>query len=228
MHPGVFSPQVVFEAAFMLRKTLFVSTSLAAVMSFAAPMISAQAGSSVLPMPPDRAADSYAIYSLLMPGDTFNSMSPEQNQRWAIADTTVSISDMNPAVPPEGQLRAPRDHPKRFQEAVRDFEARKYERIQLTDQFDLPKPHTLMTADDVAQFRHARTAVDASSSLRSSFAGYPGINFFSQVFFNSGHTAALVFMNNWCGHLCASGQWIYLEKHDGKWVRRSGITSRTS
>jgi hypothetical protein len=212
MHPGVFSPQVVFEAAFMLRKTLFVSTSLAAVMSFAAPMISAQAGSSVL----------------LMPGDTFNSMSPEQNQRWAIADTTVSISDMNPAVPPEGQLRAPRDHPKRFQEAVRDFEARKYERIQLTDQFDLPKPHTLMTADDVAQFRHARTAVDASSSLRSSFAGYPGINFFSQVFFNSGHTAALVFMNNWCGHLCASGQWIYLEKHDGKWVRRSGITSRTS
>jgi hypothetical protein len=179
-------------------------------------------------MPPDRAADSYAIYSLLMPGDTFSSMAPEQNQRWAIADTTVNISDMNPAIPPEGHLKAPKDHPKGFHEAVRDFEARKYERIQLTDQFDLAKPLTLMTADQVAEFRHARTAVDASSALRSKYAGFPGINFFSQVFFNSGHTAALVFMNNWCGHLCASGQWVYLEKHDGKWVRRSGITSRPS
>ena len=212
----------------MLRKTLPVAAFLAAVICSVAPLVFAQAHSDALPMPPDRAADSYAIYSLLMPGDTFSRMAPEQNQRWAIAETTVSISDMNPAIPPEGQLRAPREHPKGFHEAVRDYEARKYERIQLTDQFDLAKPHTLMTADEVAEFRHARTAVDASSALRAKYAGIPGINFFSQVFFNSGHTAALVFMNNWCGHLCASGQWVYLEKHDGKWVRRSGITSRIS
>jgi hypothetical protein len=31
-------------------------------------------------------------------------------------------------------------------------------------------------------------------------------------------------MNNWCAQLCASGAWIYLEKQNGAWVRRSGVT----
>jgi hypothetical protein len=165
---------------------------------------------------------------MLMPGAPFDTMSPQQNQRWAIADTTVNIADMNPAVPPEGQLKAPDDHPKRFQEAVRDYEAHKYERIQLTSQFQLSLPYQLMTADQVAELRRARTTVDPGSDLSSKYAGYPGVTFFSQVYFNAGHTGALVYMNNWCANLCAAGQWVYLEKRDSTWVRRSGITSRIS
>ncbi|MDQ1451001.1 MAG: hypothetical protein QOK38_867, partial [Acidobacteriaceae bacterium] len=83
------------------------------------------------PMVVDRASDSYAIYSLLMPGVPFDSMSPEQASHFAIAGTTVNIDDMNPAIPPDGQLQPPPNNEKAFREAVQDFHTRRYERVQL-------------------------------------------------------------------------------------------------
>jgi hypothetical protein len=212
----------------MLRKPLSVRIVLVAVSCAAAAMVFAQAKhrGAAAPMPPERSADSYAIYSLLMPGDTFNAMPVEQNQRWAIADTTVSIADMNPAVPPEGQLTPPPDNPDAFRSAALDYQTRRYQHIQLTTDFHLDHPYTLMNGGQVAEFRRARTAVDAGSDLLAKYNGYPGITFFSQVFFNDNQTAALVYMNNWCANLCAEGQWVYLEKQGGSWVRRSGINAK--
>ena len=69
--------------------------------------VAALAQSDLSPIPAKRTADSYAIYSMLMPGQPFSSMSPSQTTRWAIAESTVNISDMNPAVPPDGQLTPP-------------------------------------------------------------------------------------------------------------------------
>ena len=181
---------------------------------------------SIDPMPVARSADSYAIYSLLMPGNPFASMPPEQNKRWAIADATIGIADMNPAIPPEGQLKAPPENVNAFREAVHDFNLRKNGRIQLTPHFQLSHDYTLMTATQVNEFRHARGSVHANSDLKDKYAGYPGITFFSQVYFNDAQTAALVYMNNWCANLCSAGTWVYLEKHGGQWVRRSGITTR--
>src|ERR1700691_621828 len=71
-------------------------------------------------MPADRADDSYAIYSMLMPGETFASMPADQEAHWAIADITVNVQDRNPAVPPQGQLKPPTDNPRGFNEAVGD------------------------------------------------------------------------------------------------------------
>jgi hypothetical protein len=223
----------------MLRKTLILTAIVVGLCAIPASGILADpafidSGSidpiptGAITMPQDRASDSYAIYSLLMPGAPFDSMGSLQSQSWAIADTTVSISDMNPAIPPEGQLKPPDDHPKRFQEAVRDFEARKYRHIQLMDQFHLSQPHQLMNAAQVAELRQAKTSVAADSALQSKYASYPGVTFFSEVYFSSNHNAALVYMNNWCAQLCATGQWIYLEKHSGSWVRRSGIYEKMS
>lgn len=212
----------------MLRKILIL-VAVAAVFCTSDPVggVLADAGAiaGAISMPQDRAADSYAIYSLLMPGAPFDSMSA---QRWAIADTTVSISDMNPAIPPEGQLQAPKEHPKGFHEAVRDYEARKYQRIQLTEQFQLGQPYSLMNTDQVAELQRSKTAVDAGSALQSKYAAYPGVTFFSQVFFSANHKEALVYMNNWCANLCQQGQWVYLERHGGNWVRRSGIYEKMS
>ena len=202
--------------------------SLAVILLLIAPLFSAHGEPSALPMPPGRAADSYAIYALLLPGEPFKSLPPEQAKQWAIADTTVSIADMNPAVPPEGALKAPPDNVKAFHEAVHDFQTRRNQRIQLTRQFNLDRTYTLLTSDQVNDFRRSRTSIDANSAAQGQYAGYPGITFFSQVFFNSNQTAALVYMNNWCANLCAAGQWVYLEKHGSQWVRRSGITSKLS
>ena len=191
-----------------------------------APFAGTQAVPSGIPMPPERVADSYAIYSLLMPGDTFSAMPAEQNQRWAIADTTVSIRDMNPAVPPQGQLKAPPDNVKAFQHVLRDFEARKYQRVQLTQNFHVDHPYQMFNSSQIDEFRNARTSINADSDEQEKFDGYPGITFFSQVFFNSNQTAALVYMNNWCANFCNAGQWFYLEKHGGQWVLRSGVYAK--
>ena len=175
------------------------------------------------PMALARASDSYAIYSLLMPGVPFSSMSPEQASHFAVAGTTVNIEDMNPAIPPEGQLQPPPNNEKAFQEAVQDFHTRRYERVQLQRQLTIDRPYTLLTPDDVAELRQTLGGIDPGSQLQAKWAGYPGITYFSEVYFNTARTAALVYMNNFCANLCANGQWIYLEKNGAQWVRRSGL-----
>jgi hypothetical protein len=185
----------------------------------------ALAQSDLSPIPAKRAADSYAIYSLLMPGQPFSSMSPSQTARWAIADETVNITDMNPAIPPDGQLTPPPDNPEGFKEALGDYQARKYERFRLeANRFHLSHAFSLLNQEQVSELREARSSTTASSELKVEYAGYPGVTFFSAVYYNQARTAALVFMNNWCANLCAAGKWVYLEKRDGQWVRRSGIS----
>jgi hypothetical protein len=171
----------------------------------------------------DRAADSYAIYSLLMPGVPFDSMSPEQASRFAIAATTVNIDDMNPAIPPEGQLQPPPNNETAFREAVQDFQTRRYERVQLEHQLKVDRPYTLLSAGDAAELRNTLAGIDPGSQLQDKWSGYPGITYFSEVYFDTTRNVALVYMNNFCANLCANGQWIYLEKHDNQWVRRSGL-----
>lgn len=154
-------------------------------------------------------ADSYAIYSLLEQGGALNKISPTRGGSWAVADTTVNITDMNPAVPPDGQLKAPAENKNAFEQALWDFKVRQYERFHLTaSEFSGAKPD-LIDHQRVQQIRDS---------------GQGGIVFFSAVYFNSNDTAALVYVNQWCANLCSAGQWVYLEKQGGQWVRRSGTT----
>jgi len=163
------------------------------------------------PIPAQRAANSYAIYSLLLPGAAEDRIAPTKARDWVVADTTINLTDMNPAIPPNGQLTPPPDNPKAFEEALGDFEARKYERFQIT-------------AKGLGRESHPRL-IDQQrvDSIRQS--GQGGIVFFSAVYFNHAQTAALVYVNQWCANLCSAGQWVYLEKQGGHWVRRSGITN---
>lgn len=162
----------------------------------------------IIPMPPDRADDSYAIYSTLMPGETLASLPSAQGAPWAIVGVTVNETDRNPRIAPQGQLKPPPDNPRGFDEAVGDYQANRYTRVQLNKNgFHLEHPFSLLNPDA------AKTS------------GSPGVTYFSEVYFDSKHRAALVYMYDWCASLCAAGTWVYLEKHDGQWVRRSGIVT---
>ena len=177
-----------------------------------------------IPMPADRAQDSYLIYSMLLPGEPFTQMNPEQAQRWAIAEITVNYDDMNPRIDPRGQLQAPADNARIFREAVHDYELNKFIRVQLTpDPIRVNHAFTLLHPPEVDELREAKSSATAESAIQARWAGYPGVTFFSEVYFDTKHTAALVYMNNWCASLCAEGTWVYLEKQNGSWVRRSGI-----
>lgn len=171
------------------------------------------ASAALTPIPAARSADSYAIYKLLMPGAPGDKIAPSSALHWGVADTTINISDMDPAIPPDGLLKAPDENPRAFHEALEDFEKRRYQRYRL------------QSADLHASDSPPLLNDEEVSNLRDSGSTAIGITFFSAVYFNHMQTAALVYVNVWCAHLCSAGQWVYLEKHDGKWVRRSGLVS---
>jgi hypothetical protein len=180
----------------------------------------AQAPQPKTPVVPDRMPDTYQIYSLLMPGQVFIDM--DSGQPWAISDTTINEDDMNPKLAPEATLQPPDDNPHAFQEAVSDYNQRKKERLVLKRRFKLDRPYVLMGAADTAQLRATHTSMNATSSMRSTYGDYLGITYFSEVYFNVAQTAALVYILDWCGNLCSQSEWVYLEKQNGTWVRRSG------
>jgi hypothetical protein len=172
------------------------------------------------PVLPDRLPDSYQIYSLLMPGQVFTDM--DSGQPWAISNTTINEDDMNPKLAPEATLQPPEDNPRGFNEAVTDYNQRKKERLVLTRRFKLDRPYVLLGAADTEQLRATHTSMNATSDMQSEFGDYLGITYFSEVYFNVAQTAALVYILDWCGNLCSQSEWVYLEKQNGTWVRRSG------
>jgi hypothetical protein len=171
-------------------------------------------------VPTDRAADTYLIYSLLMPGQVFKDM--DSGQPWAISDTTVNEDDLNPRLAPEATLQPPEDNAHSFREAVNDYNQRKKERFSLARRFRLDRTYVLLAPGQTSDFKASRTAVDSSTDMRDAYKGYVGITYFSEVYFNVPQTAALVYILDWCGNLCSQAEWVYLEKQNGVWVRRSG------
>jgi hypothetical protein len=173
------------------------------------------------PVAPDRLPDSYLIYAMLMPGQLFEDMGSGQGQTWAIGKSTVNEDDIDPKLAPDATLQPPDDNPSGFKEAVNDYNQRKKERLALTRRLQLSQPYVLLSPNDVAQFKASRS-VNSTSELQSKYGDYVGITFFSEVYFNIAQTSALVYILDWCGNLCSQAEWIYLEKQDGVWVRRSG------
>ena len=124
---------------------------------------------------------------------------------------------MNPAVPPNGALKAPPENVRGFNEAVRDFEARKYERFLLKpSDAHLSRVYPVLHAFPLLNEQEVK-------DLRRGAPGDSGIVFFSAVYFDNERRAALVYVNVWCANLCSAGEWVYLEKQGESWERRSGI-----
>ena len=180
----------------------------------------AQAKTAQPPIAPDRQPDSYMIYSLLMPGQVFTDM--DSGQPWAISDTTVNEDDINPKLAPEATLQPPSDNAHSFREAVNDYNQRKKERMVLRRRFQLSRPYVLLPPGDTAEFKSSRTSMNDDSDMQAKYGDYLGITYFSEVYFNTAQTAALVYILDWCGNLCSQAEWVYLEKQNGVWVRRSG------
>ena len=200
-----------------------------------AQIASPSTGLPVTPMPPDRAEDSYTIYSQLMPGKEYE---PEGWPRklWLIEETTATLvppeQSCSPDVPgelenPHNAVKAPADREADLQEVLRDFDRHCHERITLTpESFRLPVPFRLL--DDASQRRFWESRLAKPGQLPSKeFDGAPGLNSFSEVYFNAHHTLAMVFAGQPCGPTCGSWYWVVLEKTDGQWRSLPWVTAMT-
>ena len=172
--------------------------------------------------------DTSAIYANLMRSPVFTALGKRQDQCWAVVDTTINIDDMSPPLAPDAALQPPSYDPKPFQEALADYNARKYQRLTLTHSPQSGSSYLLLSPQEAADFRASRGSANASDGAGKKYSGCAGITYFSDAYFSSHRNAALVYMLNWCASLCSHGEWIYLEKRDDRWVQRSGQAAITS
>ncbi len=185
--------------------------------------------SAPIPMPVDRVVDSYAIYSQLMPGGEFSSSSWPRKQ-WLIEDTTSAMPQDKPCRPAEGDrdamtnphnaISAPTGREADLEELLEDYDQHCHDRIRLdAAKFHLLVPFRLLDADERQRFIGSRFApTKGKPTPAAEFDGAPGLNSFSEVYFNAHHSMALVYAGQWCGGLCGKWYWVVLERKDGVWL----------
>jgi hypothetical protein len=172
-----------------------------------------------MPMPGDRAEDSYAIYSQLLKTGPIEWRRAARRQ-WLIEDTTNAIpldvachSKVDPmGMNPYVAVEAPKDRQTEWNEVLADYDRHCHDVIQLDLQsFRTELPLRLLNAEDKRSFSKDPGRPPAQ------FADGAGLHQFTQVFFNANHTLALVEQGMWCGPLCGNWTWVVLERRDGRW-----------
>ena len=187
-----------------------------------------------VPMPQDRAGDSYSIYQELMPVGELGSKGWPRDL-WLLSDTTVSIVPPNVGCLPDDYGRSggnmnphtavvpPSDAVQDFNEMLEDFDRTCHERVHLTpESFTMVVPLRLLTPSEQDEFvttRYDPNAGPQGDLLTAKYKGAPGLSSFSQVYFNAHHTVAMVYATGWCGGVCQQSYWQVLGVENGQWKR---------
>jgi hypothetical protein len=174
-----------------------------------------------MPMPGDRAEDSYAIYSQLLKSGPIEWRKARRTQ-WLIEDTTsatpldvachpaseVNSMEMNP----HDAVKAPEGRQAEWNEVLTDYDQHCHDVIQLNvENFRTELPVHPLNAEDTQTFMKDPVRPPAA------FADGAGLHRFTEVFFNANHTLALVEQGIWCGSLCGNWTWVVLEHKEGRW-----------
>jgi hypothetical protein len=194
-------------------------------LGFAAQLLGQPAGTPSfahpMPLPGDRADDSYAIYSQLLKSGPIEWRNANRRQ-WLIEDNTNAIpldAACHPAtgvdsmgMNPHEAVKAPKDRQTEWNEVLADYDQHCHDVIQLDrESFRTELPVRLLNADDKRLFMEAPTTPPAE------FADGAGLHRFTEVYFNAHHTLALVEEGMWCGSLCGNSTWVVLERREDRW-----------
>jgi hypothetical protein len=200
-------------------------TVLLTCLGFAAQLLGQPAGTpsfaQPIPLPVDRADDSYAIYSQLLKSGPIEWRNASRRQ-WLIEDTTDAIPldvACHPAsevdsmgMNPRDAVKAPKDRQTEWNEVLADYDQHCHDVIQLDrESFRTELPVRLLNAVDKQNFMKDPATPPAK------FADGAGLHRFTEVFFNAHHTLALVEEGMWCGSLCGNSTWVVLERREGRW-----------
>jgi hypothetical protein len=183
-----------------------------------------------LPMPADRAADSYQIYSSLIPlGETGGNDWP--HAMWLVEDTTITAipsdqpcegkpgaTHFESSLNPHAAVHPPDNQQQDFNEILADFDRHCHDRIALDPhRWTLSQPVHLLNQQEQKAFRLSRAGEPRDLVAAAKYKGAPALYAFSEVYFNLRHTVALVYATHWCGNLCGQGFWLAFGLKDGKW-----------
>jgi hypothetical protein len=173
------------------------------------------------PMPGDRAEDSYGIYSQLLKSGPIEWREAGRKQ-WLVEDTTNAIpldvscepvSHVDPfSMNPHDAVKAPEDRQAEWSDVLTDYDQHCHDVIQLNvESFRTELPVRLLNVGDRQSFMKDPVRPPAE------FADGAGLHRFTEAFFNTDHTLALVEQGMWCGSLCGSYTWVVLQRREGRW-----------
>jgi hypothetical protein len=197
----------------------------------------------VIPMPEDRASDSYTLYEELIPvGESGAPGWP--HDLWLVADTTRSMvaadqpcwqapTDGKPrgftgTMNPHEAVHPTEDRAQDFAEILEDFDRHCHDRVQLdAASWHLPVPVHILNEAEQKEFFSTRFRArpkdgqpsENDARIAAKYKGAPGLFSFSEVFFNTHHTVALVYADLWCGGLCGNRFWSAFSLVNGEWKR---------
>ena len=182
-----------------------------------------------IPMPSDKVAESYRIYSSLIPlGETAGKGWP--HDLWLVQETTIAlVTTGQPCAPdpaakqgidmnPHTAVHPPDKYAQDFVEIMSDFDAHYHDRAQLdANAFNLMAAVHLLTPEEQKEFQDTRSPALRDSPAAAKFKGAPALYGFSEVYFNAAHSVALVYATHYCGGLCGEGFWVALALDRGRW-----------
>jgi len=181
-------------------------------------------------MPPDRAADSYQIYSQLLEHGQIEGTTWDRTF-WLVEEATTSERPDVPCFPdgqksnnfgmnPHSAIQAPSDRAKDLKALLDDYDLHCHERIQLKrDSFQVQLPIRLADDDTKKNFFATHLGpTQPGPKLKAEFEGAAGIHSFSEVYFTPNHDLAMVSTGVWCGGLCGEWRWVVLERNGGRWT----------
>ena len=182
-----------------------------------------------VPMPQDRVADSYEIYSQLLPGNQIE-WGNAPRSFWLVEDTTKAEPPDSPCVSggimnPHKAIQAPQARQAEFAEVLADFDAHCHDRFQLAaSKLRVELPVRLLDEEarkryvsGVSGYMPPQNNIMQAPPTPDEFKGAAGMHSFTLVYFNSAHTLAMTEIGMYCGGLCGNWRWVVLDHTNGQW-----------
>ena len=175
-------------------------------------------------MPADRQADSYAIYSRLLPSNAIEWSDAPRTQWLLEGDTTAEPLDRPCAnddfTNPHHGIHAPEGQQGTLRELLADFDVRCHERYVV-------EQAQMRFQQGVAGYRPPANDIMRAPATPDEFKGAAGMHRFRAVYFNHDHSVAMTEMGMYCGALCGNWTWVVLQRGPEGWHRLPWATATT-
>ena len=187
-----------------------------------------QPNKSIPPIPTDRRADAYAIYSAVLARPSLSH--PDKNEKYLIEEFSGFTREEQNA--PQKCIGVPEPYRTSFAELLADRAAHSGARFRLERAFSISKPYDIVAEEQAAEFRKLRNTAGRSTDDVELFRGATDLITLGNVYFDRKRTLAAVYTWSYCGNLCAYGTWRVFVNRGGfqeqNWIKCMTIADARS
>jgi len=175
-----------------------------------------------LPIPADRRADVYAIYSAVLSPPHLSHV--DNNEKYLVMELSSTSMEQDPF----NCIQVPPEYRAAFSELLADRAERGHQRHRLELAFKIAKPYDLITDEQIKQRQRSPRTPDRAGEEGGVFRGAVDLINLGNVYFNKAHTLGAVYSWALCGSLCGYGSWrVFVKSTKGEWEERHWVWCMT-